>query len=282
MADTDRTDRLEEPGIGAPPLVVLAEDGVGMGEPCETFGGGPPRVVVPAEQHHARPQLRTRRHRHMIFRHASMEGMRRAILLLLLFVLPACSGSSSATPGTGSSSPTAEVVVRTDAGERSLSVRVADSEAERERGLMGVGDLPADDGMAFVFDGPVTSTFWMKDTQIPLSIAFSDEDGQILTITEMTPCRTDPCPTYAADGPYTMAVEANAGWFGANGVGVGTRRSCWSGRDDGLPALLGRTGDAVAPRGRRLLGRRLHGVRDARWSCGARTDCPTPSSRPGC
>jgi uncharacterized membrane protein (UPF0127 family) len=140
----------------------------------------------------------------------------------VLFALPACSGSSSATPDAGSSfPPTAEVVVRADAGERSLSVRVADSEAERERGLMGVGDLPADDGMAFVFDGPVTSTFWMKDTQIPLSIAFVGEDGHILTITEMTPCRTDPCPTYAADGPYTLAVEANAGWFGANGVGVG-------------------------------------------------------------
>ena len=147
--------------------------------------------------------------------------MRRAVLLLVLFALPACSGTPSAAPVAGSSSPTAEVVVRTDAGERSLSVRVADSEAERERGLMGVGGLPADDGMAFVFDDPVTSTFWMKDTLIPLSIAFVGEDGHILTITEMTPCRTDPCPTYAADGPYTLAVEANAGWFGANGVGVG-------------------------------------------------------------
>ncbi len=148
--------------------------------------------------------------------------MRRALLLFVpIVLLIACSGTPSATPVAGSSSPTAEVVVRTDAGERSLSVRVADSEAERERGLMGVGELPADDGMAFVFDGPVTSTFWMKDTQIPLAIAFVGEDGHILTITEMTPCRTDPCPTYAADGPYTLAVEANAGWFGANGVGVG-------------------------------------------------------------
>jgi uncharacterized membrane protein (UPF0127 family) len=148
-------------------------------------------------------------------------GMRRIVVLLVLFALPACSGTSSATPDTGSSSPTAEVVVRTDGGERSLSVRVADSEAERERGLMGVDDLPADDGMVFVFDEPVTSTFWMKDTRIPLAIAFVGEDGHILTITEMTPCRTDPCPTFAADGPYTLAVEANAGWFGANGVGIG-------------------------------------------------------------
>ena len=147
--------------------------------------------------------------------------MRRTVLVLVLFSAVACAGDPVEAPDAGSSSPTAEIVVRTDAGERSLSVRVADSEAERERGLMGVGDLPADDGMAFVFDAPVTSTFWMKDTQIPLAIAFVGEDGHILTITEMTPCRTDPCPTYAADGPYTLAVEANAGWFGANGVVVG-------------------------------------------------------------
>jgi uncharacterized membrane protein (UPF0127 family) len=147
--------------------------------------------------------------------------MRRALLLLVpISLLIACSGTPSAPPDAGSSSATAEVIVRTDAGERSLSVRVADSEAERQAGLMGDHDLPADEGMAFVFDGPSTSTFWMKDTPIPLAIAFV-EDGHILTIAEMTPCRTDPCPTYAAGGPYSLAVEANAGWFSANGVRVG-------------------------------------------------------------
>jgi uncharacterized membrane protein (UPF0127 family) len=148
--------------------------------------------------------------------------MRRPVLLLVVLLsLPsACARDPAAASDPGSSSPSAEVIVRTDAGERSLSVRVADSEAEREAGLMGVHDLPADEGMAFVFDGPSTSTFWMKDTPIPLAIAFV-EDGHILTITEMTPCRSDPCPTYAAGGPYSLAVEANSGWFGANGVRVG-------------------------------------------------------------
>jgi uncharacterized membrane protein (UPF0127 family) len=144
--------------------------------------------------------------------------MRRSPLVLLLVVASACSADPAAP-----SDPTgpAEVVFRTGAGERSLAVRVADSDAERSKGLMGVRHLPADEGMAFVFEEPSTSTFWMKDTPIPLAIAFVGEDGHILTITEMTPCRTDPCPTYEADGPYTLAVEANAGWFGANGVAVG-------------------------------------------------------------
>ena len=147
--------------------------------------------------------------------------MRRAVILLALLSPVACTGDPTSVPEPGNSSPSGEVVIRTDAGERSLSVRVADSEAEREAGLMGVDALPADQGMAFVFDGPSTSTFWMKDTKIPLAIAFVGEDGRVVTVTEMMPCRSDPCPTYAADGPYMLAVEANAGWFGANGVSVG-------------------------------------------------------------
>ena len=143
-------------------------------------------------------------------------------LLAAILLLPACGGTGDAAPSsTGSAA--SEVVVRTAGGERSLSVRVADTEEERRRGLMGVDDLPADDGMAFVFDDPTTATFWMQGTPIPLAIAFVSEDGHILGITEMTPCRTDPCPTYAPPGTYAWAVEANAGWFSANGARVGDR-----------------------------------------------------------
>ena len=155
----------------------------------------------------------------------------RRIPILVLVVLAACAQdvdrASSSPVGT---SPNAEVVFRSAGIEHSLSVRVADSEAERAEGLMGVRDLPADEGMAFVFQEPSTSTFWMQDTLLPLAIAFVGADGHILTITEMTPCTTDPCPTYAADGPYTLAVEANAGWFGANGVTVGDEALLLEGR----------------------------------------------------
>jgi uncharacterized membrane protein (UPF0127 family) len=148
--------------------------------------------------------------------------MRRLPVLVLLLLLPACSGDVDHAPSSPvGTSPNDEVVFRSGGVEHSLSVRIADSESERAEGLMGVRNLPADEGMAFVFQDPSSATFWMQDTLIPLAIAFVGEDGHILTITEMTPCRTDPCPTYAADGPYTLAVEANAGWFGANGVGVG-------------------------------------------------------------
>ena len=86
---------------------------------------------------------------------------------------------------------------------------------------MGRTELGADEGMLFAFPEPSTGAFWMKDTLIPLSIAFWGEDGRIHTILEMTPCEADPCETYPAADPYTYALEMNAGWFAEHGVEVG-------------------------------------------------------------
>jgi hypothetical protein len=107
-------------------------------------------------------------------------------------------------------------------GGATLDVRFADEPEERRHGLMGLTDLPADDGMAFDFGGrPHTGAFWMKNTLIPLSIAFVDGEQRIVTILEMEPCETEPCPTYTSDEPYVWAIEANAGWFERHGVEVG-------------------------------------------------------------
>jgi uncharacterized membrane protein (UPF0127 family) len=146
--------------------------------------------------------------------------MRSLLVLATTLLLSACAAGDAPTPSSAGTRPH-EVVVRTAAGERSLTVRVADSTEERRQGLMGVRDLPANDGMAFVYDGPVSETFWMKDTPIPLAIAFVGEDGHILAVREMAPCAAEPCATYASPEPYTWAVEANSGWFSANGVAVG-------------------------------------------------------------
>ena len=61
---------------------------------------------------------------------------------------------------------------------------------------MGVEHLPADQGMAFVFDEPVDSTFWMKDTLIPLSIAFVDENGRVIGSATWNRVPSDHCPSY--------------------------------------------------------------------------------------
>lgn len=88
---------------------------------------------------------------------------------------------------------------------------------------MGVRSLPEDGGMAFVWTEPTETAFWMKDTLIPLSIAFVDDAGRIQAIREMRPCRSEPCPVYRSDGPFVLAIEANAGWFRRNGISVGDR-----------------------------------------------------------
>ena len=102
-----------------------------------------------------------------------------------------------------------------------LGVEVADDPEERSRGLMGRTSLPEDRGMVFLFENPTTASFWMKDTRIPLSIAFWDEDETIVEILDMEPCEADPCPTYGPGVPYVGAVEVNEGWFARNRVEVG-------------------------------------------------------------
>jgi uncharacterized membrane protein (UPF0127 family) len=113
--------------------------------------------------------------------------------------------------------------VRFEGTDATLAVEVADDTDEQRRGLMGVEHLPANQGMAFVWPEPVASTFWMKDTLVPLSVAFVDEAGQVIDVLDMLPCETDTCPTYGVDEPYVLAVEANLGWFDDHGIDAGDR-----------------------------------------------------------
>jgi uncharacterized membrane protein (UPF0127 family) len=110
-----------------------------------------------------------------------------------------------------------------DGTDAKLSVEIADDPEERRRGLMGIERLPADEGMAFVFTEPVEGTFWMKDTLVPLSIAFVGQDGRIVGIRDMEPCAAEPCPHYGVDEPFVLAIEANLGWFDDHGVEAGDR-----------------------------------------------------------
>ena len=110
-----------------------------------------------------------------------------------------------------------------EGSDAALYVDVAETAQEHRRGLMGVDSLPEDEGMAFVFDEPSDTTFWMKDTLIPLSIAFVDDTGRVIAVRDMEPCETDPCPTYGIDRPFVLAIEANLGWFDRAGIEVGDR-----------------------------------------------------------
>jgi uncharacterized protein len=102
-----------------------------------------------------------------------------------------------------------------------VHVEVADTQSERARGLMGRRELPDDAGMVFVFPTDSTSAFWMKDTLIPLSIAFYDESGTIVRILDMEPCTRDPCAVYDPEASYRGALEVNRGAFERWGVREG-------------------------------------------------------------
>jgi len=99
-----------------------------------------------------------------------------------------------------------------------LRVEVAKTPGELERGLMDRESLPSDSGMLFDFGGEVKTAFWMKDTSIPLSIAFIGSDGKVLAIRDMAPFDL---MAVEPPGEYRYALEANRGWFGDRGIHSG-------------------------------------------------------------
>jgi uncharacterized membrane protein (UPF0127 family) len=141
----------------------------------------------------------------------------------LTLVAVCCSSTNrGATPAASRSAlPIGTIRITTDSGMATLRVQIAESGEARRRGLMGVRHLGPDAGMAFLFPEPVDPSFWMKDTLIPLAVAFWDSGGRIADIKEMTPCRRDPCPLYSPGAVVVGAVEANRGFFARHGVQPG-------------------------------------------------------------
>lgn len=120
--------------------------------------------------------------------------------------------------------PTTTVSIVSDRHGVEIPVRVAHTPGKRQQGLMHVEHLPEGTGMLFLFREPVISGFWMKNTLVPLDIAFVDSDGQIIDIVAMDPCEADPCPTYGPDGgAYHAALEVPQGWFATAGIRAGDR-----------------------------------------------------------
>ncbi len=119
--------------------------------------------------------------------------------------------------------PLHELAIETDRGPVLLKVEIASTPEAWQRGLMYREHLPEDRGLLFLFPQATGSPFWMKNTLIPLSIAFADQNGKILRILDMEPCTKDPCPTYYPGVAYRQALEVNQGWFARHGVKEGDR-----------------------------------------------------------
>lgn len=150
-----------------------------------------------------------------------------AIMTLFVGLVVACGGRSARTPAAATVAAQAGLPVisfqTTKDGTARLAVQIEANDAARQRGLMGVTALPADQGQLFVFQDvapnrDVSTAFWMKDTPLPLSIAFISAAGRVLDIQDMQPEST---ATHASPRPYRYAVEANQGWFRRHDVVVG-------------------------------------------------------------
>ena len=105
-------------------------------------------------------------------------------------------------------------------GPHAVAAEVASTPDQRSLGLMYRFSLPADHGMLFVFPEPQPLAFWMRNTYIPLSIAFIDAEGRILNVVEMAP-RSD--ASHPSRGDALYALEMRKGWFADRGIGPGTR-----------------------------------------------------------
>lgn len=115
-------------------------------------------------------------------------------------------------------------VLKLKLGGRTIAAEIADSDDERERGLMYRKSMGADEGMLFVFEEEQEMAFWMKNTLIPLSIGYFDGQRRLLNTVEMTPAVMGEArpKTYPAKGAALYALEMNKGWFTKHAIKPGT------------------------------------------------------------
>lgn len=150
---------------------------------------------------------------------------------------PVGTGEPSASDGVGANAPTVTdidvvvpdgfertraLVTEADGSTCELCMWLADTAPQRSRGLMFVTDLGAADAMAFVYPEPHTGTFWMKNTVLPLSIAFFAPDGAFLSSFDMEPCTEPQCPNYRTADDFLVAVEVPQGGLGEFGLVAGS------------------------------------------------------------
>ncbi|MBB3223165.1 DUF192 domain-containing protein [Pseudoduganella umbonata] len=124
--------------------------------------------------------------------------------LVALAILCAATGAATGNERFGTTTLTA--------GMHLVKAEVAATDAQRAQGLMFREAMRANAGMVFVFDAPATQCMWMKNTPLPLSVAFIDAEGKIVNIRDMQPHTLDShCSTKGV--PVKYALEMNLGWF---------------------------------------------------------------------
>lgn len=109
-------------------------------------------------------------------------------------------------------------VIELAAGIHRIEAEVAATQEHRMLGLMHRKAMPMQRGMLFVFDQPAQHCMWMRNTYLPLAVAFLDEQARIINVEEMQPQTEN---NHCARRPARFALEMNAGWFRQRGLGAG-------------------------------------------------------------
>jgi uncharacterized protein len=110
--------------------------------------------------------------------------------------------------------------IRLSTGMHVLQVQVAQTPEQQTVGLMFRKTMGTNDGMLFIFDEPRQQCFWMKNTLLPLSVAFIGDDGSVVNIDDMKPQTLD---SHCSTKPVRFVLEMNVGWFDRRGVKAGSK-----------------------------------------------------------
>jgi uncharacterized membrane protein (UPF0127 family) len=136
-------------------------------------------------------------------------------LLFFMFLLPFFAGCENRIKKLSTQELT---IIKSDNSAITVSAEIAKTDEERAQGFMYRKEVPAGEGMLFVFDRDQIMNFWMKNTNVPLSIAYISSDGIILEIHDMKPHSESPV-TSSRSARY--ALEVPQGWFETVGVKTG-------------------------------------------------------------
>ena len=112
--------------------------------------------------------------------------------------------------------------IKISAGMHLIDTQLATSSQQRATGLMFRKEMPASEGMLFIFEQPSEQCFWMKNTLLPLTAAFVADDGTIVNLADMKPQTTD---SHCSARPVRYVLEMNLGWFGKRGIKAGAKLS---------------------------------------------------------
>ncbi len=138
----------------------------------------------------------------------------KTLALGILTLLALCS-----TPGHAQGTPQTHLPrTKITAGMYLIDTQVAVTQDQRATGLMFRKEMPQGEGMLFVFDHPSEQCFWMKNTILPLTAAFVDDDGTVVNLADMKPQTTD---SHCSDKPVRFVLEMNQGWFAKKGIKAG-------------------------------------------------------------